>query len=112
VYDAINQVRARAGQPALAGLTQAEMRDRIRNERRVELCFEEHRFFDVRRWKLGLTYFREPIRKVQIFRDGGGNLFYSYPVWEQRDYKDFQNLLPIPQNEIDRNIKLEQNTGY
>jgi starch-binding outer membrane protein, SusD/RagB family len=112
VYDAINQVRARAGQPALAGLTQAEMRDRIRNERRVELCFEEHRFFDVRRWKLGMTYFTEPIRKVQIFRDGGGVLHYSYPVWEQRDYKEFQNLLPIPQNDIDRNGKLDQNTGY
>lgn len=112
VYDAINQVRARAGQPALSGLTQAELRDRIRNERRVELSFEEHRFFDVRRWKLGMTYFKEPIRKVQIFRDGGGILHYSYPVWEQRDYKEFQNLLPIPQNDIDRNPKLEQNTGY
>jgi hypothetical protein len=49
---------------------------------------------------------------VQIFRDGGGVLHYSYPVWEQRDYKEFQNLLPIPQNDIDRNGKLDQNTGY
>jgi starch-binding outer membrane protein, SusD/RagB family len=113
VYDAINQVRARSGQPALtAGFTQAELRDRIRNERRVELSFEEHRFFDVRRWKLGLTYFKEPIRKVQIHREGNGTLIYSYPTWEQRDYKEFQNLLPIPQNEIDRNGKLTQNTGY
>jgi hypothetical protein len=113
VYDAINQVRARAGQPALAaGFTQAELRDKIRNERRIELVFEEHRFFDVRRWKLGMTYFKEPIRKVQITRDGLGALIYSYPVWEQRDYKEFQNLLPIPQNEIDRNGKLQQNTGY
>jgi hypothetical protein len=113
VYDAINQVRARAGQPPLAaGFTQAELRDKIRNERRVELSFEEHRFFDVRRWKLGMTYFKEPVRKVQIFKDGGGNLIYSYPVWEQRDYKEFQNLLPIPQNEMDRNPKLNQNNGY
>jgi starch-binding outer membrane protein, SusD/RagB family len=113
VYDAINQVRARSGQPALtAGFTQAELRDKIRNERRVELSFEEHRFFDVRRWKLGSTHFKEPIRKVQIIQGPGGILQYSYPVWEQRDYKEFHNLLPIPQNEIDRNGKLEQNTGY
>ncbi len=112
VYSAINQVRARAGQPALAGLTQAEMREKIRNERRVELCFEEHRFFDVRRWKLGMTYFTEPVRKVQITKETNGTLTYGYPVWEQRDYKEFQNVLPIPQTEIDRNGKLVQNNGY
>lgn len=113
VYDAISQVRARAGQPALtAGLSQAAMRDMIRNERRVELSFEEHRFFDIRRWKLGTTYFKEAIRKVQIERTSGGLLIYSYPKWEDRDFKDFQNLLPIPQTEMDRNGKLVQNTGY
>jgi len=113
VYDAMNQVRARAGQPDLpAGLSQTAMRDRIRNERRVELCFEEHRFFDVRRWKLGSVYFKEPIRKVQIIKDGNGDLHYSYPIWETRDFKEFQNFLPIPQNEIDRNGKLIQNKDY
>ncbi|MEI9810024.1 MAG: RagB/SusD family nutrient uptake outer membrane protein [Bacteroidota bacterium] len=82
VYSAINQVRARSGQPALvAGPTQAALRDLIRNERRVELSFEEHRFFDVRRWKLGLTYFKGPVRKVQIEKVGAV-YNYSYPVWE------------------------------
>lgn len=113
VYDALNQLRARSGQPVVSGgLTQVAMRDRIRNERRVELCFEEHRFFDVRRWKLGQTYFAEPIRKVQIERTSGGVLIYNYPKWEDRSYKDFQNFMPIPQSEIDRNVKLKQNTGY
>ena len=113
VYDAMNQVRARAGQPALpAGLSQLAMRDAIRNERRVELSFEEHRFFDIRRWKLGLTYFKDPVRKVQIEKTSGGTLNYSYPKWEDRDYKDFQNFLPIPQSEIDKNGRLVQNTGY
>lgn len=112
VYSAMNQVRARAGQPNLdAGLSQVAMRDKIRNERRVELSFEEHRFFDVRRWKLGSTYFKEPIRKVQI-TNVAGTLIYSYPKWEDRDYKEFQNLLPIPQSEIDKNGKLTQNSGY
>jgi hypothetical protein len=113
VYDAINAVRLRSGQPALtAGISQAELRDRIRNERRVELTFEEHRFFDVRRWKLGSTYFKEPIRKVQITKEANGTFTYNFPKWEDRDYKDFQNFLPIPQAEIDKNPKLVQNTGY
>jgi starch-binding outer membrane protein, SusD/RagB family len=112
VYSAINQVRARSGQPPLSGLSQTDLRARIRNERRVELSFEEHRFFDVRRWKLGQTYFKEPARKVQIVKLGNGTLQYSYPKWEDRDYKDFQNFLPIPQSEVDRNGKLVQNTGY
>lgn len=112
VYAAINQVRARSGQPALvAGPSQAALRDLIRNERRVELCFEEHRFFDVRRWKLGLTYFKGPIKKVQIEK-AGAVYNYSYPVWETRDYKEFQDRLPIPQSEMDRNGRLVQNTGY
>jgi starch-binding outer membrane protein, SusD/RagB family len=112
VFAAINQVRARSSQPQLNGLTQAQLRDKIRNERRVELSFEEHRFFDVRRWKLGSTYFQEPIRKVSITRNADGTLNYSYPVWEQRVYKEFQNLLPIPQSEIDKNPKLKQNPEY
>ncbi|HET6994988.1 MAG TPA: RagB/SusD family nutrient uptake outer membrane protein [Chitinophagaceae bacterium] len=113
VYDAMNQVRSRAGQPGLpAGLSQLAMRDAIRNERRVELSFEEHRFFDVRRWKLGLTYFKDPVRKVQIEKTTGGLLIYSFPKWEDRDYKEFQNFLPIPQSEIDKNGRLVQNTGY
>lgn len=113
VYSAVNQVRARSGQPGLpAGLTKDLMRDMLRNERRVELTFEEHRFFDVRRWKLGNIYFKEPARKVQIIRQTNGTLTYSYPKWEDRDYKDFQNVLPIPQSEIDKNKKLVQNNGY
>lgn len=112
VHDAVNQVRARAGQPNLpAGLTQEQMRERIRNERRVELSFEEHRFFDVRRWKLGSVYFNAPVYKVQITNDGG-NLIYSFPKWEDRKFEEFQNLLPIPQSEIDKNPQLQQNPGY
>jgi hypothetical protein len=112
VFLAINQVRARSGQPELSGLSQAAMRERIRNERRVELSFEEHRFFDVRRWKQGSVFFNEPVRKVNITRNADGSLNYSYPVWEPRVFKEHQNLLPIPQSEIDRNKLLKQNPDY
>src|SRR5690606_21272975 len=53
VYTAVNTVRARVDMPGLPlGLTKDEMRERIRRERRVELAFEEHRIWDVRRWKI------------------------------------------------------------
>ena len=53
IAEYVNRVRSRAGQPNLpSGLTQDEMRERIRRERRVELAFEEHRSWDVRRWKI------------------------------------------------------------
>lgn len=56
VYRAINQVRARVSMPALPTvLTQAQMRERIRRERQVELAYEEHRYYDVRRWKIANT---------------------------------------------------------
>lgn len=52
-YDAVNTIRNRALMPSLpAGLTKEQMRDRIHRERRVELAIEEHRFWDVRRWKI------------------------------------------------------------
>ncbi len=111
VYAAINQVRQRAGQPALSGLSATEMRDRIRNERRVELSFEEHRFWDVRRWKVGLTFFNGPVTKVQI-TNNGGNFIYNLQVLENRVYKEDFNLLPIPQIERNRNPNLSQNPGY
>ena len=51
--DAVNAVRSRVGMPGIPyGLSCDQFRLRIRNERRVELAFEEHRFFDVRRWKI------------------------------------------------------------
>jgi hypothetical protein len=51
-YQYVNQVRARVGMPAYKSMDQSTLRERIRNERRIELCFEDHRYFDERRWKL------------------------------------------------------------
>lgn len=52
-YEAVNTVRRRASMPDLpSGLSKDAFRDRVRNERRVELAIEEHRFWDVRRWKI------------------------------------------------------------
>jgi hypothetical protein len=112
VLAAINKVRARSGQPALTTMGQSQMREKIRNERRVELAFEEHRFFDVRRWKLGMTYFNQPVKKVKIVKNADGSFTYTDEVLENRQYKANYDLLPIPQMELERNNKLVQNPGY
>ncbi|WP_207534103.1 RagB/SusD family nutrient uptake outer membrane protein [Desertivirga arenae] len=108
-FDALNEVRRRAGQPALQGLSQAQLRERIRNERRVELSFEEHRFFDVRRWKQGSIYFNQPVKRMKIVKNSNGTFTYTVENLENRIYKENFNLLPIPQIERERNPKLEQN---
>lgn len=116
VYDAINAIRARPGvdmPPLPAGLSKSEMRERIRNERRVEMAFENARFWDVRRWEIGEQVFGGPIYGMRITKDAGtGELTYERIVVENRVYKPAYNLFPIPQEEINRNLALEQNPGY
>lgn len=65
----LNLVRRRAGQPAVEALPQAEMREKIRAERRVELAFEEHRAWDVRRWKIASSTLGADLRGLEITRD-------------------------------------------
>lgn len=111
VYEAINKIRSRnsVNMPALpAGLSQQQMRDRIRNERRIELAFEEHRFWDVRRWKIAETVDNGSIRKMEVDQNG----VITYPVLEPRIFLPKHYLFPIPQDEMDRNTKLVQNPGW
>ncbi len=112
VYAAINAIRTRSAMPVLPiGLSQDAMRDRIRNERRVELCFEDHRFFDVRRWKLGETLFNGPVRGMRIIKNG--TLFTYTPfVVENRVFTSKNNFYPVPQSELSKAPALEQNPGY
>lgn len=65
----LNKVRNRAGQPSVHGLGQEEMRELIRNERRVELAFEEHRAWDVRRWKIASKTLGADVRGLGIVKD-------------------------------------------
>lgn len=110
VYEAVNQVRSRVLLPALPpGLSQEQMRQKIRHERMVELAFEEHRFFDVRRWNLGEQLFNAPIYGMRISPDG--KTFNRFKV-EDRVFQAKHNLMPIPQGEIDKNSNLVQNPGW
>jgi len=120
VYEAINAVRQRPGTdlPALAaGMTQAEMRDAIKRERRIELVYEGHRLYDLWRWKDAMTEMNKDLHGMLIENtvpdDNSGVWTYTpislnHPhVFTQKQYFN-----PIPQAAIDRNPKLIQNYGY
>lgn len=110
VYDAVNTLRARVKMPALpAGLSQAEMRERIRRERAVELAFEDHRFFDLRRWKVAEQVIGSPIYGMRISEDG--KTFTRFKV-EDRVFRAKDYLIPIQQDELIKNTKLQQNPGW
>lgn len=105
----IAAIRDRAGidQPDayLASITgEDDMRTLIRNERRLELCFEGFRFWDLRRWNVSLT---EPVMGVRI-----NNGTYEYFTVEQRAYdNDYMHYGPIPNREIFK-FDLIQNKGW
>ncbi|MET4082760.1 hypothetical protein ABIB40_002724 [Pedobacter sp. UYP30] len=112
VYTYINQVRARATMPPLpVGLTKEQMRGRIQNERRVELCFEDQRFFDIRRWKLGEQFLNKPVSGIQITKTGTA-LIYQTVQADTRIFTDKMYLYPFPQTELYKEPKLEQNPGW
>lgn len=100
VYAAINMVRARPSvnmPPLPQGLNQGQMREAIREERRVELGLEGDRYLDIKRWKIAQTY-------IPTLVDPGGT---------HRQFDPNKNyLFPFSQSEIDANPKLVQNPGY
>ena len=110
VYTLVNDIRKRAGQPELpSGLSKEQMREKIRHERRIELCFENHRFWDVRRWMIAEEVDKGPVHAVHVDKDGN----ITYPVFQNRVFDPSKHyLFPIPQSEIDKNNALEQNPGW
>ena len=115
-YDVIKAIRQRAGvggdnDPYLeeCATSQEKMRQLIRNERRLELCFENHRFWDLRRWKANLN---EGVRGVSITTAASGDFNYRGINVESRDYKDYMYYGPIPYSEILKWSNLQQNEGW
>ena len=116
VYDAVNRVRARVSLPALpAGLTQDQMRAFIHRERRLEFAFQDKRWYDIRRWDItvkGPAVLNSPEYGMEITADAQGNLNYMPIIVFDNRYSEYMNLLPIPQDVLNQNTKLEQNPGY
>ena len=113
----INLIRERAGIPQYGTSTdlpipvsQEAMRQAIRMERRVELAFECVRYFDTRRWKIAEQTDAGPFSGLNI--DGDGPAFYTAKVFETRVFAKKHYLFPIPQDELNIDKQLVQNTGW
>lgn len=103
---AVNLIRTRAGADPLAVNDFAEQ---LRNERRVELAFEDHRFWDIRRWMIGPR--TTEIYGVKI-TGKGSKTQYERVLIETRNWDDKMYFYPIPNKELFKNDKLTQNTGW
>lgn len=111
-YDVVKAIRQRAGVGLENGDAYLEsikgnkdaMRQLIRNERRIELCFEGFRFYDLRRWKENLN---EPARGMNIT----AGEYKPFEV-ETRNYKDYMYYGPIPYSEVLKFSNLTQNAGW
>lgn len=100
---AVNRVREREGvkMPDFAKtITQEELREKIRAERRVELAFEDHRFWDVRRWMIAEETLGAPLRGVDVVKTGEDTYEYTPKVVESRAFEKKMYLYPIPQSVI------------
>ncbi len=128
--DAINQIRKRAGQPDLdPAITADDLKAKYRNERRIELAYEDHRFWDVRRWVIGpeayhqthgvaVKYFVTDAN-TETYRQPDGSTWVAptytrrpNPAGDQRTWLDKCYFFPIMRDEMGRNELLIQNPGY
>jgi hypothetical protein len=125
----LNKVRFRSGMPAITESGNA-LRDRYRNERRIEMAFEEQRYHDARRWMIAPTTLGnkvqvinvigtlKPGKTVSLYRYDPTSYDYQYkvvpmdPGKENRAWLDKMYFLPIHRDEMNRNKNLIQNPGY
>jgi hypothetical protein len=125
----INMIRKRAGQPDLPGsLTGDALRQAYRHERRIELAFEDHRFWDVRRWIIGEAAYHQTAAvdvryntteaTVPAYRKADGST-YGAPVFSKKDtpgdaraWNKKCYFFPILRDEMNKNTLLVQNPGY
>lgn len=115
VYAAVEKIRQRAGLTPYAlpaALSQNQLRDVIRNERRVELAFEEQRFWDIRRWKIAKSVYGTMLHGVTIARNTNGSFTYTTKNVTTPYFTDAMYLFPIAIKEVQVNRSMEQNPGY
>jgi len=106
--EAVNKVRARAEMPPLpSGLSAEEFQLRYRNERRIELAFEEHRFFDVRRWKI-LNETDQFVTGMRIIKENGNYSYNRFKLHERGTNSEKYLIFPISLSEVS---KMESFTG-
>jgi len=112
-YGYLNQVRQRAGLPAVSGLDKQSFHDKVLHERRVELAFENWRWFDLKRTKTPeeLTQFFNAYGATEKANPTASRQGIPYSSGDYI-FQPFEGLYPIPSGEILINSKLTQNPGY
>ena len=119
--DYIEVIRTRAGLQQnlrLEPYSGTELRDRIRNERKLELAFEDHRYWDVRRWRIATEALSIQVEGVRTLRhvDLAGNETFTYETFDAEalpmNFDQRHYYLPIGQNRINNNSNLIENVGY
>ena len=114
---AINIIRNRVGAvPVSSQFTTSKeiFRDRIYNERSVELAFENQRWHDIRRWRIAIEVMKD-IKRPVITRTGPNSFSYRYesvPSDLQKVFEEKHYWYPIPQSQIDIVTKFKQNPGW
>lgn len=109
--EAVDKVRRRVNMPDFpSGMSKDEFRKKLRSERRVELAFENHRFWDIRRWKIGSVTIN--IKGMAISKSNNGDFDYKEKVIQHRQWEDKMYFYPITKNELFINDKLKQNPGW
>ena len=90
------------------------MRERIKHERRIELAFEGHRFWDVRRWgeNDAAAALGAPLQGIRISKQNDGQFTYETKQVENRVFLSKMMLYPIPQSEILKSNNILQNTDW
>jgi hypothetical protein len=107
----LNKIRTHAGIPGIqAGLNQAQMRQKIHHERRVELAEENIRYFDTRRWLIAEKTDSGPFYGMNVNADPPQ--FYQRRVFETRIFRKKYYLFPVYQRYLDRDKNLVQNPGW
>ena len=107
----LNKVSTRALQPAITA-SGAALYTAIQRERRIELCFEGHNFFDERRWMVQDHIGGYDINGLKWTKAADGTLNHTVYKVITRPWFAYRYYLPIPQTEIDKAPALEQNFGY
>jgi len=113
---ALNQIRKRAGMPNITDSGNA-LRNRYRNERRVELAFEEHRFYDVRRWLIAPEAYQQFSGVSVVYKLNADHTTATIPtitpiVVQKSAWLDKAYLFPVSRDEMNKNALLVQNPNY
>jgi hypothetical protein len=99
-----------------AGIGQAQLRTLIQNERRIELAYEDHRWHDIRRWKIAMVTNNAYNNRMRVVRSGTSpNFTYTYNVVSsirRHNFRPEMYLLPIPDGEIRKVPLMRQNPGW